>query len=72
MRKVADVAPNDDFLDLLPRWLVVLVIAVVMAMWAASIVYSAINPDWPVPASVHGALIAVVTGVMGILAVKKR
>lgn len=57
---------------LLPRWLIIAVIVLALVMWVVSIGYSAINPKWPVPASVHGVVIAVVTGVLGYVAVSKR
>lgn len=55
-----------------PQWIITMVIVVVMLMWIGSIVYSTSNPDWPVPPSVHAATVAVITGLMGYLAVRGR
>lgn len=56
---------------ILPQWAILAVIGVALFVWVAAIGYSAINPKWTVPASVHGVAIAVVTGVVGVLAVSR-
>lgn len=53
--------------DPLPRWLLIGVILTVFLAWLASLAYSATNPEWPVPPSVHAGAIAVITGVMGVI-----
>lgn len=55
-----------------PNWLISTVILLVMGMWAFSIIYSSSHPDWPIPPSIHAVVVLVVTGLMGVLAVKGR
>lgn len=52
---------------LIPRWLVILIVAGVFVMWIGSVIYSGFNQDWPVPPSIHALVILVVTGVMGVV-----
>jgi hypothetical protein len=56
---------------LFPRWVTITVVLVVLSVWVASVVYSTTNPDWPVPATIHGAVILVIGAVLGVGVVKK-
>lgn len=57
---------------LIPNWLITLVVLFVMLMWGGSIVWSTTHPDWPIPPSIHAVVVAVVTGLMGYLAMKGK
>lgn len=56
----------------IPPWLVWLVIIVVLVMWLGSTTYSALNPEWPVPAAVNGAASAVVLAVMSYITLRRN
>lgn len=56
---------------IIPRWLVIGVIILALVVWLISIWYSSQNPEWQVPASVHAIAVAVITGVMGYVTIKK-
>jgi membrane protein YdbS with pleckstrin-like domain len=64
--------PSSSSKPAIPNWLISTVILLVMVMWTFSIVYSASHPEWPIPASIHAVVVLVVTGLMGVLAVKGR
>lgn len=56
---------------LLPQWAYLAVIGVVLFVWIVCLAYSIFNPKWTGMPPIHGMAFAVVTAVMGVMAVSR-
>lgn len=58
-------SPGSSAVDRLPSWLIIAIVVVVALVWTVSMVADIFLADYSPPAALHGAMTAVVGGVLG-------